>query len=146
MKILFGIAVVAAVGLVLFFAFNSYVYEKKQSDVAAEAATTTNAENGGEEEMLYDLGTYDYRCAEGSEFSISLPSDMSSLLLTPASDIERVPQAVLVKEESEAGVRYAGASLTFEAKGETITLSTATWETICIPLTRAGEAPFNFGE
>lgn len=145
MKLLFGIALVALVGLVLFFAFNGYVYEDKQLDEALAVRTTSDSDSASSE-MLYDLGTYDYRCAEGSEFSISLPRDLSSILLTPASDIERVPQAVLLRQESETGVRYEGDSLAFEAHGETVTLSSATWETVCIPLTSPDQAPFNFGD
>lgn len=143
MKILIGIAIVALLGLALFFAFNTYTYEGKQTEVAAEVSTTTEP---AEEAMIYDLGTYGYRCGEGTEFTISLPSDLSSILLTPASDIERVPQAVLVKEESESGAVYKGNSLTFEAHGESVILSTASWDIICLPMTAPDEAPFNWGD
>lgn len=125
---LIAVGIVALVGAVGFYLLNRTIYEEKQADMSA-----------------YSFGTYGYRCGDGTEFTMSPAEDMSTILLTPASTIERIPEVILTEEPAESGVRFAGDGITFAAVGETVTLSTDEWSTTCFPMESDG-APFNFGD
>lgn len=112
-----------------FYSLNNYIYQQKQAD-----------------ESMYNFGTYGYRCEEGTEFTMSVPEDMESILLIPARSVERISRAILSKAPSATGSLYEGNGIRFHAHGETIELSTGGTETICRPIQNSDEAPFNFGD
>lgn len=125
------IILVLVAGLLVggFFAFNSYIYEEKQADLS-----------------MYTLGSYGYRCTDGTEFTMSPSEDMTSIHIVPAAGVERIPETILPKVASDTGVLYETDGITFYAKGETVELGTEAFATICSPIAVADEAPFNFGD
>lgn len=112
-----------------FFALNNYIYTEKQADTS-----------------VYTLGTYGYLCEEGTEFTMSPSSDMTSIYLVPATDAERIPETILPVTSSSRGARFEGNGIVFYAIGETVTLSTEEFTTTCSPVQIPDEAPFNFGD
>jgi len=129
MKIILWIISLAALLLGGFYALNNYIYQEKQAD-----------------ESVFNLGVYGYRCSDGTEFSMSPASDMQSILLTPATSVERVPKTILSRVVSETGARYEGDGLVFHAHGEVVELSSSEFVTTCAPMQVPEEAPFNFGD
>lgn len=92
------------------------------------------------------LGEYGYRCSDGSEFTMSPSSDMSTITIIPATSAERFTKTILNKIETPSGALYIGEGITFSAKGETLTLSSKTFKTMCNPMQNPDFAPFNFGD
>ncbi len=112
-----------------FYALNAYIYNEKQADTS-----------------IYTFGTYGYRCGDGTEFTMSLPEDISSIHLVPATSVERIPETILSKVASETGARFEGDGIVFHAHGETVELSTSEFTTTCLPMSVPDEPPFNFGD
>lgn len=127
-NIVTAVVVVLAVLVVAFFLLNSFIYEEKQADTS-----------------MYSMGTYGYRCADGTEFTMSVPEDMSTILINPASNIDRIPQLILSRGKSASGVLFEGDGISFVGKGETVMLSGSDFSTECLPMQAEG-APFNFGD
>ncbi|GEM_PF-1654865 len=127
-KLIIAVLVLAAL-VALFYAFNAYIYNEKQADTS-----------------IYSFGSYGYRCGDGTEFTMSPSEDMESILLIPATSVERIPETIISRTESETGARYEGNGIVFHAHGETVALSTDEFETTCLPMTSQDEAPFNFGD
>lgn len=95
---------------------------------------------------VYSLGTYGYRCEDGTEFTMLPSEDGSSVLVVPASNVERIHKSALKRVESENGAKFAAGDLTFFAHGETVELSGESFATKCSPLSVSDQAPFNFGD
>lgn len=123
-----AIVVVLAVLVAGFFLLNSFIYEEKQADTS-----------------IYSMGVYGYRCADGTEFTMSVPKDMGTILITPASDVDRIQELILTRGESEAGVLFEGDGISFRGQGEKVSLTGADFSTECLPMQSDG-APFNFGD
>lgn len=100
------------------------------------------SQNGAE----FTFGEYGYRCGDGTEFTMKPANDMSRIMLIPATSVERIPQATLLKVESTTTAQYTGQGITFTAHGETVQLKTSEFETTCHPMQVPAEAPFNFGD
>lgn len=129
MKWLLYLFLFAALLFAAFYGFNAYIYNQKQAD-----------------ESIYTFGTYAYRCGDGTEFSMSPSANLSSILLVPATSVERIPRTILSKVPAETGVRYEGNGIVFAGRGETVTLTTASYSSNCLPINLPDEAPFNFGD
>ncbi len=127
-KTLTALAILLLVGIVGFFLLNRHIYEEKQADLSP-----------------YSYGSYGYRCEDGTEFVMSPAADMTTILITPATSVERISQVILTKVESESGARYEGDGITFFGQGESVTLSTSEFSASCVPQGGDG-APFNFGD
>lgn len=94
----------------------------------------------------FTLGTYGYRCGEGTEFTMSPSSDMSRLLIMPVTSVERIPEMIMQKAVSQTGARYEKDGFSFHAQGETVVLEGSSFSTACLPIHLPDEAPFNFGD
>jgi len=95
---------------------------------------------------MYYMGSYTYLCDDGSEFTLSLPSDMKSIYIVPSPDVDRFKSSIVTKQESAQGVLYVGNGIEFKAKGETVTLTAGELISVCLPVLKEDEAPFNFGD
>ncbi len=91
-------------------------------------------------------GEHAYRCGDGTEFSVTPAEDFSSVTLYPTTNVERIPQSVLAKVESDFGARYANERLVMHGRGEMVQLIGQSFSTTCTPVTAADEAPINWGE
>lgn len=103
---------------------------------------------GGEQpaEQEYTLGTYAYRCDDGTAFTMQPAEGMLTLRIAPATSTERFGEAIVHIVSSERGIRYEGDGLVFSGIGETVTISTAGFTATCNPVNVPDEAPFNFGD
>lgn len=89
---------------------------------------------------------YGYRCADGTEFTMTTAPDLSTITLHPSTSAERIPQTTLNKVKSDSGARYEGGGVVFAGKGETVQLIGASFSTTCNPLPSQTDAPFNWGD
>lgn len=105
-----------------------------------------SAQTAAGDESIFNFGVYGYRCGDGTEFTMSPTSDMSKILITPATSVERIAKTVLFHIQSTSGAKYESSGLSFLAHGETVQLSTKAFTTTCKPMQVPDEAPFNFGD
>ncbi len=89
---------------------------------------------------------YGYRCADGTEFTMTTAADLSTITLHPSTSAERIPQATLNKVKSDSGARYEGGGVVFAGKGESVQLIGPSFSTVCTPTPSQTEAPFNWGD
>jgi len=93
-----------------------------------------------------DFGTYPYTCDNGASFTMSPSLDVSTIKLDMVAGAP-FGTVTLAKASAESGVRYEGGEgLVFEAKGETVTITSAGAKLTCKPVQNPDEAPFNFGD
>lgn len=111
----------------------------------AAAATFLMLNSAG---VFAPKGEYAYRCADGTEFSMTPSEDAASITLYPATSVERIPQVTLALVESEFGTRFESKeeSLAFHGQGETVQLIGKSFSTTCTPMTSGDSAPYNWGD
>lgn len=136
LKVMKRISVIVAVGI--FLVVGWFVYGAIVLNRTNEKQTSAHDE--------FNFGEYGYRCGDGTEFTMSPTSDMSKMLITPATSVERISKTVLYHVQATSGARYEGNDLAFFAHGETVQLSTSVFTTTCNPMQVPNEAPFNFGD
>lgn len=123
------VATILGLSFAGFFLLNSYIYNEKQADLSA-----------------FVYGEYGYRCGDGTEFTMHPNKDLSMIRLVPATSVERIPETIISRTDSETGARYEGNGIVFHAHGESVELSTEAFQTSCLPMQVPAEAPFNFGD
>lgn len=111
--------------------------------VAAFAAFFAVNQSG----MFAPKGEYAYRCADGTEFTMTPSDDAASLTLYPATSVERIPQTVLHLVESDFGTRFESSDgLVFHGQGESVQLIGKSFSTICTPVSDTESPPYNWGD
>lgn len=93
-------------------------------------------------------GDYAYRCADGTEFSMTPSADAMSITLYPASDAERITETNLALVESDFGTRFESTleGLAFHGQGERVQLVGRSFSTTCTPVPDSENAPYNWGD
>jgi membrane-bound inhibitor of C-type lysozyme len=92
-----------------------------------------------------DLGTYKYKCQDGTIFNAHF-LDAQHLTLIPIASNREVPQTILTFSTTSSGTLYGNREVLFYGHGETVQLTIATTSTNCSPETLPDEAPMNFGD
>lgn len=99
-------------------------------------------------EGSYNMGTYAYQCANGSQFSMSPSDDMSEIYIQPGTGASF--QAATLSKMGEGNVFETvvtdGENITLSGNGETVLLVIENKETTCNPVPDTENAPFNFGD
>lgn len=99
-------------------------------------------------EGSYNMGTYAYQCANGSQFSMSPSDDMSEIYIQPGAGASF--QAATLAKMGEGNVFETvvtdGENITLSGNGETVLLVVEDKETTCNPVPDTENAPFNFGD
>ena len=92
-----------------------------------------------------NLGAYAYTCDNGSEFTMTPASDVSSIRLTPGTNAT-FSEATLAQVDSSAGARYEGTGIVFIGAGEEVRLKTGNSTLICNPKFNPDSPPWNWGD
>ena len=79
------------------------------------------------------VSTVDYRCGDGSEFTLDYSADKGSIHIIPASNIERVPDTTVTSLPAGSRERYegGGVSLFFVGKELRVTVGESPEVIIC---------------
>ena len=91
-------------------------------------------------------GEYAYICTNGTEFSITPSSDVSSLTVYPGKNARVFSDTKLPKVTSNTGALYVGGGVVLFGKGETLQLITASSSVACKPVVNKDSAPLNWGD
>ena len=91
-------------------------------------------------------GEYAYRCADGTEFSMTPADDISSITFYPGRSAAPLEDIVLNHVMTESGARFESGNFAFYGKGETVQLIGTSLSTMCTPVPNALKAPFNWGD
>lgn len=96
----------------------------------------------------YNMGSYPYQCADGSQFSMSPSDDVSEIRLEPGvgASFEAATLARMGDGNVFETVFVEGTNITFSGNGETVTLLVGDKETTCTPVPNPDSPPFNFGD
>ncbi len=96
----------------------------------------------------YNMGSYAYQCADGSQFSMSPSDDMSEIRVEPGTgaSFETATLAKMGEGNVFETVFVEGTNITLSGDGETVTLLVGEKETTCTPVPSSESAPFNFGD
>jgi hypothetical protein len=112
------------------------------------AIERTGVISGITERVVAPQGEYAYRCADGTEFSMTPSEDATSITLYPATNVGRIQKTVLNFVESEFGTRFEASleGLVFHGQGERVQLIGRSFSTTCTPVTSGDNAPYNWGD
>lgn len=135
--------VVVGIILLVIIIGGGYWYMQNQAG-SADMSADQNAQ------VQDDLGTYAYRCDNGSEFTMSPSSDMTSIELEAGSQGAFTGTVTLGQKESSAGARYEGnlmgSNIAFVGAGEEVQLTLGNELMICNPVPSQDMAPWNWGD
>jgi len=127
------------VGLAIVIIIAGALWYTTGDGVNTDSATQMTADTSS-------FGTYPYTCDNGASFTMSPSSDVSTIKLDMVAGAP-FGTVTLAKANATSGVRYEGGeALVFEAKGETVTITSAGTKLTCRPVPNSEEAPFNFGD
>ena len=93
-----------------------------------------------------DLGAYPYTCGNGSEFTMTPASDVSSVQISAGSQGMFTGTVTLAKVASSAGQRYEGGNIIFVGAGEEVQLTVGSETTVCNPKPNPDWPPWNWGD
>lgn len=99
-------------------------------------------------EGSYNMGTYAYQCADGTQFSMSPSDDMSEIRVEPGTGATFQTSTLAKMGEGNVfeTVLVEGTNITLSGDGETVTLLVGDKQTTCNPVPSSDMAPFNFGD
>src|SRR3989344_1665030 len=92
-----------------------------------------------------DMGTYAYACDNGSEFTMTPASDMSSIEISAGSQGMFTGTATLTAVGS-SGQRFEGNGIVFVGAGEGVQLTVGSETTNCNPVPNMESPPWNWGD
>jgi hypothetical protein len=96
-------------------------------------------------QMSETMGTYEYVCEGGMEFTMSPSADISAITLAPGANAT-FAATTLGKTGSETGAVYEGSSMVFVGAGEDVSLSIGEQKYTCNPKPNTDMAPWNWGD
>jgi hypothetical protein len=108
---------------------------------SAAALVPSAASDATSTAPLSTLGTFGYRCGDGSAFTMVPSNDRSTLVISPSANAERLPSVNVTRVKGTTTPIYSGGGILFSVHGNTVVVSTSSFHTEC---TANDAVPFDF--